>query len=129
MKTKRQTAKTATKRATRRTAQKRRITFTVDGERYADLERVARAMNKTSWCKGNTPESVFEEFVLPCAENFLDSPTELCGFILEGIATSDDNLTDAPEPMHAARIAELRNAFDLIPCKEAAVHEHEKAKN
>jgi len=115
MNTKRQTAgKTATKRTTRRTAQKRSITFTVDGERYARLERVARAMNRTSWCNGNTPETVFEEFVLPCAENFLDSTTELCGFILEGIATSDDNRTDAPEPIHAARIAELRNAFDNL---------------
>ena len=114
MNTKRQTAKTATKRATRRTAQKRRITFTVDGERYANLERAARAMNKTSWCNGNTPESVFEEFVICWAEQFLDSPYELCDTILGGIATSDDNMTDAPEPMHTARIAELRNAFDNL---------------
>ena len=115
MKTKRETAgKTATKRATRRTAQKRRITFTVDGERYARLERVARAMNKTSWCNGNTPETVFEEFVLPFAETFLDSSDELCFSILTGIATSDDNKGEAPEPMHTARIAELRNAFDNL---------------
>ena len=116
MKTKRETAgKTATKRATRRTAQKRRITFTVDGERYARLERVARAMNKTSWCcSDNTPETVFKEFVLPWAENLLDSTAELCDSILGGIATSDDNLTEAPEPMHTARIAELRNAFDSL---------------
>ncbi len=115
MKTKRETAgKTATKRATRRTAQKRRITFTVDGERYSRLERVARAMNKTSWCNGNTPETVFEEFVLPFAETFLDSSDELCFSILDGIATSDDNTGEAPEPMHTARIAELRNAFDNL---------------
>ena len=115
MKTKRETAgKTATKRATRRTAQKRRITFTVDGERYARLERVARAMNKTSWRSDNTPETVFKEFVLPWAENLLDSTAELCDSILTGIATSDDNKGEAPEPMHAARIAELRNAFDNL---------------
>ena len=123
MTTKRKTArrdartagKTATKRATRRTAQKRRITFTVDGERYANLERVAQAMNKTSWCcNDNTPESVFKEFALPCVENFLDSPAELCELILGGIATSDENMTDAPEPMHSARIAELRKAFDKL---------------
>ncbi len=116
MKTKRETAgKTATKRTTQRTAQKRRITFTVDGERYARLERVARAMNKTSWCcNDNTPETVFKEFVLPGAESLLDSPAELCGFILSGIATSDDNAGEAPEPMHTARIAELRNAFDNL---------------
>lgn len=113
MKTKRQTAgKTAMKRATRRTAQKRRITFTVDGERYANLERVAQAMNKTSWCNGNTPESVFEEFVICWAEGFLDSPYELCDTILGGIATGDENTTDdAPEPIHTARIEELRKAF------------------
>lgn len=115
MNTKRQTAKTATKRATRRTAQKRRITFTVEGEQYARLERVARAMNKTSWCCGdNTPETVFKEFVLPWAENSLNSTAELCGTILDGIATSDDNTGEAPEPMHTARIAELRNAFDNL---------------
>ncbi len=112
MKTKRQAAeKTAMKRATRRTAQKRRITFTVDGERYANLEQVAQAMNKTSWCNGNTPESVFEEFVIPWAENFLDSPYELCDTILSGIATNDENTGDAPEPMHTARIEELCEAF------------------
>jgi len=112
MNTKRQTAgKTATKRATRRTAQKRRITFTVDGERYANLERVARAMNQTSWCNGNTPESVFEEFVISWAEDFPDSPYELCDTILSGIATSDDNKGEAPEPLHTARIDELREAF------------------
>lgn len=121
MNTKRRTAgKTATKRATRRTAQKRRITFTVDGERYANLERVARAMNKTSWCNDNTAESIFKWFVLPFAENFLDSPAELCDTILSGIATSDDNMTCAPEPMHTARIDELREAFGeylyRIPC-------------
>ncbi len=112
MNTKRQTA---TKRATRRTAQKRRITFTVDGERYARLERVARAMNQTSWCMDdNTAKSVFKEFVLPAAETLLDSTAELCDFILGGIATSDDNKGEAPEPMHTARIAELRNAFDNL---------------
>ena len=114
MNTKAQTAgKTAAKRATQRTAQKR-ITFTVDGERYALLERVARAMNKTSWCEDNTPESVFSEFVLVYSEQLLDSPYELCDFILGAIATSDDNTAEAPEPIHAARIAELRNAFDNL---------------
>ena len=111
MNTKRQTAKTATKRATRRTAQKRRITFTVNDEQYTNLERVARAMNQTSWCNDNTPESVFEGFVLPCMEDFLNSPYELCDLILGGIATDDDNMTEAPEPMHTVRIEELREAF------------------
>ena len=120
--TNRKTAgKTAKKRATQRTAQKRRITFTVDGERYANLERVARAMNKTSWCNGNTPESVFEEFVLCFTECLLDSPSELCDAILGGIATGNENTRDdAPEPMHTARIEELREAFGdylyRIPC-------------
>jgi hypothetical protein len=111
--TKKKTAgKTAKKRTTRRTAQKRRITFTVYGKRYANLERVARAMNKTSWCCDNTAESVFENFVLPWIEDLLDSTDELCGSILEGIATSDDGPTEAPEPTHSARIEELRAAFD-----------------
>lgn len=112
MNTKRQTKKTTPKRATRRTAPKRRITFTVDGERYADLERVANAMNRVSWCDNdNTPESVFRDFVLPFAENLLDSSAELCDVILGGIATGDDNMTTAPEPIHTARIAELSKAF------------------
>ena len=113
MNTKRQTAgKTATKRAARRTAQKSRITFTVNGEQYANLERVANAMNTVSWCdNANTPESVFREFVLPFAENLLDSPFDLCDTILGGIVTSDDGLAEAPEPVHSARLAELDKAF------------------
>lgn len=107
--------KTVKKRRTRRTTQKHRITFTVTGERYALLKRVADAMNKVSWCDNdNTPESVFMGFVEPFAGGLLDSPDELCEAVLTGIATSDDGLTDAPEPTHAARIAELDKAFNNL---------------
>lgn len=119
MTTKRKTAgKTAKKRAAGRNVTRkgnrtrRRIVLTIDGERYARLERVARAMNETSWCDNdNTPETVFDAFVWPLAEDFLDSTDKLCGLISDGIATSDDGLTDAPEPVHAARLDELNRAF------------------
>ena len=94
------------------TATKRTITFTIDGERYANLERVAIAMNKVSWCDSdNSPETVLRAFVLPWAENLLDSPYELCDTILDGIATDDEGLGEAPGLIHKARLAELKAAF------------------
>lgn len=91
----------------------RTITLTIDGSRYDLLERVANAMNSVSWCSGNTPESVFDEFVSPLAEDMLDSPSDLCDFILSGIATGDEGRT-APEPKHTVRLSELRDAFAAI---------------
>ena len=116
MNTKQQMAgKTAMNRTMQRTTRKRRITFTVNDEQYANLERIAGAMNNVQWtCCDNTAESVFNLFVRPLVENCLDSPAELCELISSGIATSDDTPTAAPEPIHTARIAELRNAFDNL---------------
>ena len=106
-----------TKRQTAgKTAKKKQgsITVTIDGERYRTLERIARAMNGIAWCDDdNTPESVFEAFVFTAAEQMLKDTRELCGFICDGISTGEDGM-DAPEPLHSARIAELRAAFRPI---------------
>lgn len=88
-----------------------KITLVIDGERYDALDRIARAMNSVSWIdNGNTPETVFKEFLLPFADIPQDDPRELCGLILSGIATGDDGM-NAPEPVHAERLAELSEAF------------------
>ena len=90
---------------------KRSITITVDGEWYKTLDRIARAMNKVSWCDNdNTPETVFDGFVWPILDDLLGSSNELCGLISTGIATGENGF-DAPEPTHSARISELRAAF------------------
>ena len=89
----------------------RRIVVIVDGERYDNLARVAQAMNSAPWCTNdNTAESVFDWFVWPLAEDYLDSLQEMCDSILHGIATGE-NGEDMPEPVHSKRIEELRAAF------------------
>jgi len=114
--TKKKTAgKTAKRRAERRGAGHRRITMVIDGERYDALERVAQTMNSVSWCSSdNTPETVFDEFLRPFAEEPIDDLSELCEIILSGIATSDEGRKDAPEPTHSARLDELRAAFNEL---------------
>ena len=118
MTTKKETAgKTAKKRAAGRNVTRkgnkanRRITLTIEGEHYDTLERIAQAMNTVSWCTNkNTPETVFDAFVWPIAEDLLDSPAELRDMILDGISTGDD-YRRTPGPVHDARIAELDKAF------------------
>ena len=93
-----------------RCADEKKITLVIDGEWYQNLKRVADTMNTVSWCDDNTAESVFEEFVFPWMLDFLRSPKELAGSILDGIATGEDG-EDMPEPVHSQRIEELRAAF------------------
>jgi len=97
-----------------RKPRKRSLTVTVGGEWYRNLDRIARAMNTTSWGgNDNTPETVFDAFLWPFLEDLLDSPSELGGLILSGIATGENGF-DAPEPMHSARKEELRVAFEKL---------------
>ena len=86
----------------------KRITLTVDGERYAALERVAEALNGIPWCdKDNTPESVFHEWVWPFADGPMRDPRELCELV-EG----DFDTGHAPgTPADRARLADVRAAF------------------
>lgn len=87
------------------------LVVTIDGEEYANLERVAEAMNRTSWADDdNTAESVFRSFVWLQEE--LDSPELVAENILAGIATDKENLGSAPEPLHSQRIAELQKSFE-----------------
>ena len=111
-------------RKTARKPHKRSLTVTVDGEWYRNLERVARAMNTVAWCgKDNTAETVFDSFLWPLLETYLESPDEFGGLILSGIATGDNGF-DAPEPTHSARKEELRTAFDGLKLP----HQHRKTR-
>jgi len=86
----------------------RRITLTIDGERYAALERVAEALNGIPWCdKDNTPESVFREWVWPFADGPMRDPRELCELV-EG---SFDTGHAPGTPADRTRLAEVRAAF------------------
>ena len=88
------------------------LVVTIDGEQYANLERVADALNRVSWGDGgNTAESIFAAFVWS-GEELLTSPGLVAGNILAGIATDNENMTEAPEPLHSQRIAELKKAFE-----------------
>lgn len=87
----------------------KRITLTVDGERYALLERVAEALNGIPWCdKDNTPESVFHGWVWPFADGPMRDPRELCGLVEGSFETGFPDGT--PEGM--ARLADVREAFE-----------------
>ena len=86
----------------------RSITITIDGERYALLERVAEALNGIPWCEhDNTPESVFYEWVWPFADGPMRDPRELCMLVVESFDTGY-----APDtPADRARLAEVRAAL------------------
>lgn len=78
----------------------------VTAREYAALQAAAHAMNRVSWCSGNTAQSVFREFVAPD----LFEPEQLQELILTGIATGEGGEC-APEPLHSVRIAELVDSF------------------
>lgn len=87
----------------------KRITLTIDGERYAVLERVAEALNGIPWCANdNTPESVFREWVWPFADGPMRDPRELCGLVEESFDTGYAEGT----PEETARLADVRAAFE-----------------
>lgn len=59
-------AKTAGKTANesvRLDRRNRTITLTIGGEFYDKLEKAANRLNTVEWCKGNTPASIFRDFV------------------------------------------------------------------
>jgi len=89
------------------------LQVTIERDEYRVLQRVASAMNSTSWSDGdNTPETLARDWLLELVENELHNPAELAADILDGIATDDEGLTEAPEPLHSQRLAELRLAFE-----------------
>lgn len=95
-----------------------KLTITVTGEVYANLRRVADAMNKVSWTDDdNTPDSVCEFWIGGLLRRVGDSPdvgscnvTDLTTDIQDGIDTGavDGSETDK------ARRRELEAAFDAI---------------
>ena len=94
------------------------ITIVINGRRYENLKKVAEAMNGVSWCNhDNTAKDVFDAFVFPCAEDYLDSPKELAESILSCIATGEDG-ESVPEPLHSERLKKLRAAFSVFGVSE-----------
>ena len=103
------TARHGARCAAHRKTTPKRITLTIDGERYAALERVAEALNGIPWCcSDNTAESVFREWVWPFADDPTRNPREWCGLV-EG--SFDTGYADGT-PEDRARIAEVRAAFE-----------------
>jgi hypothetical protein len=91
----------------------RALTVTIDGDQFGLLERAARAINACKWTEDdNTPKSVFQSFVWDWLEDIWENRGALAESILEGIATDNEGLTSAPEPLHSERLAELKAAFE-----------------
>ena len=103
--------KDAQKSGCARCADEKKITLVIDGEWYQNLKRVADTMNTVSWCHGNTPETVFKEFVLWSLDCTLGSVMELCTLIESSIDTGFEGKN---EKKHRARLAELRAAFKCL---------------
>ena len=83
--------------------EKRTISIEVNGEVYADLQRMADAMNSVEWCKiVNTPESIVKEFFL-CVGSYRD----MCDNVTEAIYTGFEDNT----PLERERIKALKAAF------------------
>ena len=102
------TARHGARCAAQTNATPKRITLTIDGERYAALERVAEALNGIPWCDNdNTPESVFFGWLWPFADGPMRDTRELC----ETVEGSFDTGYDPETPEDKARLAEVRAAF------------------
>ena len=81
----------------------RTISIEINGEAYADLQRMADAMNTVEWCDNdNTPESIVKEFLLVISNYY-----EMCEMVTEGIYTGFEDGT----PQERERIKALNAAF------------------
>lgn len=88
------------------------IQVSIDGEDYALLKRTADTMNTVEWCEDdNTPESVFENFVICWIEDFFGEPGRMAENILDGVATDKETLRSAPGRLHRERLKQLEAAF------------------
>ena len=73
----------------------RTVTLTIGGRFYDNLERAAKRMNTVEWCKGNTPLTVFRNFVWSCMGECIMPYSTLAGTITDFIDTHtqcDDSL-------------------------------------
>ena len=65
----------------------RTITLTIGGEFYDTLEKAAKRLNTVEWCKGNTPASVFDDFVWQLMGESIMCYSALVGTIADFIDT------------------------------------------
>lgn len=91
----------------------RALVVTIDGEEYDNLRRVVDVLNTTDWTgeKDMTPARLLKVWILDLADEDLHNPAHLAESILDGVATDDEGITAAPEPLHSQRLALLRAAF------------------
>ena len=95
-----QTKETAGKTADTQTHE---ITIAINGEDYANLQRIADAMNSVEWCcDDNTPQTILTVFML-----WLSGYDEMCEYILDAIDTGCDDDTAEGEK----RKCVLKKAF------------------
>ena len=76
----------------------RTVTLTIGGEFYANLEKAAKRLNAVKWGKGNTPSTVFRDFVWELMGESIICYSTLVGTIADFIDTGvryDRNDLDA----------------------------------
>lgn len=92
----------------------RTISIEINGEAYADLQRMADAMNSVEWCDNdNTPESIVKEFLLVISNYY-----EMCETVAGDIYTGFDDGT----PQERERIKALHVAFAAFSPDGAAAY-------
>lgn len=91
----------------------RALVVTIDGQEYDNIRRVVDALNAADWTgdADMTPARLLKVWILDLADEDLHDPAHLAETILDGVATDDEGLTAAPEPLHSQRIAALRASF------------------
>ena len=89
------------------------LVVTIEGEESRNIRRVVDVLNAVDWTgdADMTPARLLKVWILDLADEDLHSPAHLAESILDGIATDDEGLTAAPEPLHSQRLALLRAAF------------------
>lgn len=110
--------KTAGKTAEATLRRDRTITLTIGGEFYDNLERAAKRMNTVEWCKGNTPLTVFRDFVWCYIGECFKLYSTLAGTIADFVDTRvqcDDSLEARlyrrANPKDRERREEMRSAL------------------
>lgn len=96
----------------------RTITLTIGGEFYDKLEKAANRLNTIEWCKGNTPASVFKDFVWQLMGESIMCYKCLAGTIADFIDTRlkkqdtlEARLFRRADPADRKRRAEVRSAL------------------
>ena len=92
----------------------RSISIKIDGEDYANLQRLADAMNSVGWCDNdNTPETIVKAFFW-----HIEDYRTMCDDVADGI---DTGFADGTPQDHERKKA-LRVAFAALSPDDSAAH-------